>query len=83
MWVTPVLIRPVFYVGSALCVAWGSYLLWDGIEPRILGWSWILLGPLFLRVHSEILAALFMLLMVAEDADAKAQSEFTGVADRP
>ena len=41
----------------------------------MVGWTWILLGQICLRVHCEILAAFFMLLTAAEDADTKAQAQ--------
>lgn len=43
------------------------------IWPNIwLGWAWVLIGPLLLRILCEVIAAIFMLLEAAENAEKQA-----------
>ncbi len=80
-WITPTIIKPLFYILSFGCILWGgsilvanashrtganSYTVGDSTQIAI-GWVWILLGPLALRVICETIAAIFLLSMGSQN----------------
>jgi hypothetical protein len=92
-WLTPVLIKPICYVGSAACIIWGLCLIITNsprqsiqAEPGSgyittyypadwhmvgVGWAWMLLGPIGLRIICETIAAIFLLREAAETVESE------------
>jgi len=74
-WITPTIIKPLFYVGSLVCIWWGGSILVANAPHRVnvstttlgdssqiaVGWAWVILAPIALRIVCETIDAVFSL----------------------
>ncbi len=62
--VTPIIIQVIFWIGTAVCIIAGLFLIFAGIEygaPKysIKGLALLILGPLGVRIYCEIMVVFF------------------------